>query len=204
MRRYGLNLLELQSNQVTLYHWSQQFADLRPFFQANGLNRPEFRVTLLFRRDETTTHKTGDDFLYGTKIAKDFPKELFISKWTNRFLNESDDQQSSPSINSGLAWDGLADVEISWAALKSSWQRSQSVSCLNCYQPTILVNFGFKQVGMFHRSPNFLRVCPKCNRSFVDDTIKNCRGWMATSLHADVYSRFEIVWGKRFQRESQL
>ena len=203
VRRCGLNLLELQTNQVTVHHWSKQHADLRPFFKTNGFTRPKVEVTLLARRDETITHKTGDDFLYGTKIAQDFPIELFVSKWNNRFVNESDDQQASPTTNSGLAWEGLEDGEIPWAALKSAWQRSQAVSCLNCDQPTILVQFGLKQVGMSNRLPNFLRVCPKCNRSFADDTIESCRGWMKANLDADVYPKFEIVWGTRFKPKSK-
>jgi len=203
VRRCGLNLVQIETNQVTVHHWSKQHADLRPFFKTNGFTRPEVQITLLARRDETITHKTGDDFLYGTKIAKEFPIELFTSKWSNRFLNESDDQQASPSTNSGLAWEGLEDGEIPWAALKSAWKRSQSASCLNCDQPPILVQFGLKQVGMFNRSPNFLRVCPKCNQSFIDETITNCRGWMKANLDADVYPKFEIVWGTRFKPESK-
>jgi len=101
-----------QPNQVTVHYWSKQYADLRPFFKTNDLTLPEVQITLLARRDETTAHNTRDDFLYGTKIAQEFPIELFISKWSNRFLNESDDQQASPSTESGLAWDGLADDKI--------------------------------------------------------------------------------------------
>ena len=75
-------------------------------------------------------------------------------------MNEADDQQAALSTNSGFAWNGLEDGQIPWVALKSAWQRSQTVSCLNCNHPTILVNFGLRQVGMFNRSPNFQRQHP--------------------------------------------
>jgi len=105
--------------------------------------------------------------------------------------------------NSGFTWDGIEDGKIPWGALKSAWQRSQPASCLNYDQPTILANFGLRHVGLFNRSPNFVSVCPKCQRSFVDESIKDVAGWMAANLNTDFYPRFEINWGKRFNRELQ-
>ena len=197
MRRCGLNLIDIHPNQVTVYHWSQQLADLRPFFKSHQLTSPDVQVTLIDRKKEIATNKTGDDFLYGQPIAKDFPVELFVSKWNNRFQREQDDHLAAPRTNSGLAWEGLELGKIPWTALKSAWQRSKSVSCLNCSGETILVNLGYRQVGVFNRSPNFVSVCPQCRRSFVDDSITDVPGWMAANLKTDFCPVGEVVWGKR-------
>lgn len=197
VRRCGLNLIHVQPSQVLIHHWSQQLADLRPFFQAHRLTSPDVQVTLLERKKESSTHKTGDDFLYGQPIAHDFPIELFVTNWNNRFQEESDDHLAAPKTNSGFAWDGLETGQIPWVALKSAWQRSQPSSCLNCSAETILVNFGFRQVGLFNRSPNFVSVCPNCRRSFVDESITDVAGWMAENLKTDFYPMGEVVWGKR-------
>lgn len=200
VRRCGLNLAEVHPNQVMVHHWSQQLADLRPFFKAHRLSSPDVQVTLVDRKKEIATLKTGDDFLYGQSIARDFPIERFISKWDSRFQQESDDHLVAPKTNSGLAWDGLELGRIPWAALKSAWQRSQSASCLNCSGDTILVNFGYRQVSLFNRSPNFVSICSQCQRSFVDESIKDVAGWMAANLKTDFCPVGEVVWGKRVER----
>jgi hypothetical protein len=200
VRRCGLNLIHVQPNQVTIHHWSQQLADFRPFFKDHHLTSPDVQVTLLDRKKETTTHKTGDDFLYGQPMAKDLPIELFVTKWNNSFQRESDDHLAAPMTNSGFAWDGLEAGQIPWMVLKSAWQRSQSASCLNCSGETILVNFGYRQVGLFNRSPNFVSVCPQCQRSFVDESITDVVGWMEANLKTDFCPVWEVVWGKRVER----
>jgi hypothetical protein len=101
--------------------------------------------------------------------------------------------------DSCLVWDGLELGRIPWAALKSAWQRSQSASCLNCSGATILVNFGYRQVGVFNRSPNFVSVCPHCRRSFVDEAIKDIAGWIAANLKTDFCPAGKVVWGKRME-----
>ncbi len=200
VRRSGLNLIAVQPNQVTIHHWSQQLADLRPFFKDNQLASPDVQVTLLDRKKEFATNKSGDDFQYGQPIAKDFPIELFLSKWNNRFQQEHDDHLAAPMTNSGLAWDGIAVGQIPWCALKSAWQRSQSSSCLNCSRETILVNFGYRQVGVFNRSTNFVSVCPQCRRSFVDESITDVAWWITANLKTDFCPVGEVVWGKRVDR----
>lgn len=204
VRRCGLNLIDIHPNQVVVHHWSQLLADLRPFFKEHLLTSPDVRVTLIDRKKEIATNKNGDDFLYGQTIAKDFPLEQFVSKWENRFQQESDDHLAAPMTNSGLAGDGLELGRIPWGALKSAWQRSQPTSCLNCSGETILVNFGYRQVGLFNRSPSFVSVCPQCRRSFVDDSIKDVAGWMAYNLETDFCTVGEVVWGRRVARAEIL
>jgi len=186
VRRCGLNLVEIQSNQVTVHYWSDQLADLRPFFKASGLASPEVRVALVNRKTEVIAHKTGDEFRFGQRVAQDFPIEQITSKWQNRLVNQPDDDQAVPMSRSGYAWDGVEYGEIPWAAIKSAWRRMQPIICLNCDQPNILVNFGLPRVSFFRHAPRFISVCAKCQRSFLDDSITDVGGWMEANLDEDV------------------
>ena len=85
--------------------------------------------------------------------------------------------------------------------------------CQNCSGETILTNFGLRQVGTFNRSPNFVRVCVPCRRSFVDDSIKDdsikddsikdVRAWIVANIDAEVWPTHEMVWGKRLKLEAK-
>lgn len=201
VRRCGLNLLELRPDHVLVHHWGQHLADLRPFFKQHGLARPENVVELRDRKKEITTTKTGDDFLFGAKIATDFPLDLFVSKWNNRFSIEPDDWQAAPNTNSGFAWDGVEDGRIPWAAMKSAWRQAGPGVCLNCSGQTVLVNFGLPWTGMLSRSPRLESVCPTCRRVFRDEAV-DVKAWMAANLDADVQHGFEMVWDRRTMREA--
>ena len=203
VRRCSLNLLELQSGRVLVDHWGSHRADLKPFFKDHGLARPEIEVVLRDRKKEATTTLTGDSFLYGVPIASDFDLNLFLSKWERRFENEADDGMAAPGTSSLFAWNGLQGGFIPWAALKSAWRRGAGVVCQNCSGPTFLTNFGLRQVGMFNRSPNFVRVCVPCRRSFVDDSIKDVRAWIVANIDAEVWPTHEMVWGKRLKLEAK-
>ena len=196
VRRCSLNLLEVLSESVVVHNWGSHRADLKPFFKDHGLARPEIEVVLRDRKNETVSTLPGDSFLYGVPLASDFDLELFQSKWQKRFVNESDDLEAAPGTSSGFAWEGLPDGSIPWAALKSAWRRVAPVSCQNCSGPSILTNFGLRQVGTFNRSPNFVRVCVPCRRSFVDDSIKNVRAWIVANIDAEVWPTHEMVWGR--------
>ncbi len=197
-RRCGLNLLEIQSNRVHVQFWGTNGqADLKPFFKQHGLARTDIVVELRDRKKEIVTTLTGDSFLYGVPIASDFPLELFQEKWEQRFVYEPNDSQAAPQTASGFAWDGIEDGLIPWAAMKSAWRRGASGVCQNCSGETLLVNFGHRQVGLFNRSPNFVSVCQKCRRSFVDDSIKGVAGCMEANLETDFCPVGEMVWGKR-------
>lgn len=199
VRRCGLNLLELRPDHVLVHHWGPHLADLRPFFKQHGLARSEITVELQDRKKEISTEKTGDSFLYGSQIAADFPLDLFVSKWNNRFSIEPDDWQAAPGTNSGFAWADVEDNRIPWAALKSAWRRAAPGVCLNCDGETVLVNFGLPWTGMLSRTPRFESVCGTCLRVFRDETV-DVKAWMAVNLESDVQPRFEIVWGKRVER----
>ncbi len=190
-----MNLIEVNPKQVLVHHWSQQIADLRPFFQANQLTIPDVQVTLLDRKKEFATNKSGDDFQYGQPIAKDFPIELFVSKWINRFQHERDDHLAAPRTNSGLAWDGLELGQIPWAALKSAWQFAISI------MPELLWRINPGQLWLssgrcLQSLTNFTSICPHCRRSFVDDSIKDVPGWITANLKTDFYRLVKWCGGR--------
>jgi hypothetical protein len=200
LRRCSLNLLEVHPGRVVVHHWGQQgMGDLRPFFKTHGLARPEVQVVVRDRKQETVTTQHGDEFLYGVPIAPDFDLELFMRKWGRRFEQEPDDLQAAPQTGSGFAWAGVPDSYIPWAALKSAWRRSDPGVCLNCSGGTFLTNFGLRPVGMFNRSPNFVRVCGTCRRSFVDESVKDVPAWIVANLDAEVRPDAEMMWGKRLK-----
>lgn len=199
VRRCGLNLLELRPEKVVVHYFGQHQADLRTFFKEQGLTRPEIVVSMRDRKKEIVSTKTGDEFLFGSRITDDFPFQLFMSKWGHRFSNEADDWQAAPGTWSGFAWADTEDNRIPWAALKSAWRRAAPLICQNCNKPTILTNFGHPWIGMLNRMPRFDYVCSNCRRSFADDTLKDVGKWMTANLDPDVQPEYEMIWGKRVQ-----
>lgn len=204
VRRCGLNLLEVQADQVVIHYWGQNgLADLRPWFKAHRLARPEIKIVVRDRKKEVTVVQHGDDFLYGDRIAPDFPLDLYLSKWGRRYEQEADDSSAAQGTSSGFAWQGLDDGVIPWAALKSAWRRTAPTICQNCDTPTILTNFGLRQVGMLSRSPNFIRVCGACRRSYRDESVKDVGAWIVKNLDAEVRPGYEMVWDKRVTWEGR-
>ena len=202
VRRCSLNLLELQPGRVVVDHWGSNRADLKPFFKSHGLARPEIEIVLRDRKKEATTTLTGDEFLYGVPLASDFDLELFLSKWARRFEQEADDWAAAPGTSSRFAWDGTPDGSIPWAAMKSAWRRVGGVACQNCSGPTLLVNFGLRQVGMFNRAGFVEHVCGACLRTFRDEAV-DVKAWMAANLDAEVWPEDELIWGRRVARTTE-
>jgi len=201
VRRCRLNLLELHPEQVVVHHWGQHCADLRPFIKIHRLACPEVEVVLRDRKKEIVTTQTGDDFLFGDRLAAAFPLDLYLSKFNNRFSNEADDWTPAPGTRSGFAWEGVEDNRIPWVAMKSAWRRATRMICLNCNTPTILVSFGQPWTGLLNRSPRFVHVCGACQRSFRDESVKDVPGSMAANLDAEARPDAEMVWDRRVKRE---
>ena len=81
VRRCKLNLLELRPGCVIVHHWGQQGqGDLRPFFKKHGLAKRGVRVAMIDRKRETTTVQTGDDLLYGERLAPFWPWKAYQTK----------------------------------------------------------------------------------------------------------------------------
>src|ERR1700677_2802165 len=88
-RRCKLDVIELQPGRVVVQYWGQQgHGDLRPFFKLHGLARNEIEVVLIDRKRDATTILSGDDFLYGNKLAEAFPVEQYSSKSQKRQIEE--------------------------------------------------------------------------------------------------------------------
>lgn len=195
VRRCGLNLLEILRERVGVHHWGLRgLADLRPFFKTHRLAIPEIEIVLRDCKKEVATTQHGDDFLYGDRLAADWPLDLYLMKWRGRFLDQPDDWTAAPGTWSGYAWAGLDSNQIPWAALKSAWRHGQAIPCRNCDGPTILVNFGEPWPGLFRRSPRFVYVCRACQRSFLDDSARDVGAWLDLHLDAQVRPGFVMVW----------
>lgn len=203
VRRCSLNLLEIQPGRVVVHHWGSHRADLKPFFKTHGLARPEIDVVLKDRKKETVTTLTGNSFLYGVPLVSDFDLDLFHSKWNRRFERQDDDWMAALGTSSGFAWDGIPDGLIPWVAMKSAWRWVGGVVCQNCSGPTILVNFGLRQVGVFNRCGFVEHVCRECRRSFRDESV-DVKAWIMANLDAEVWPGFEMVWGKRVKWEPRV
>jgi hypothetical protein len=204
VRRCRLNLLELGPDQVVVHYWSQHGqADLRSFFKQHRLARSEVVVELRERKKEVITTQTGDDFLFGDRLAPNFPLDRFSDKWARRFERQPDDWQAAPGTWSGFAWEGVEDNRIPWAAMKSAWRRATPLTCLNCDQPTLLVNFGNPWTGLFDRLPRFTHACGTCRRSFADASVKDVAGWLAMNLDPEVRPGYGMVWDRRVARHSK-
>lgn len=200
VRRCRLNLLELCPDQVVVQFWAQHRANLRPFFKTHRLARPDVEVVLRDRKNEVVATQTGDDFLFGSQLAANFPLDLFQNKFASRFTTEPDDWLAARGTTSGFAWEGVECDRIPWAALKSAWRRARPMICPNCDTPTLLVNFGHPWTGMLSRTPRFIHVCGKCRRSFTDYMVNDVAGWMAANLDPEVQPGFEMAWDRRVRR----
>jgi hypothetical protein len=195
VRRCSLNLLELRPGRVVVHHWGQQGqGDLRPFFKQHGLARKGVKVALLDRKREVSTARHGDDFLFGQPLPPFWPWEAYRSKW-RRDVEEADDWTAAPHSWSGFAWEGIEPNRIPWAALKSAWRRESAPHCLNCDQPTTLVNFGFPWSGMFSRRTLFVYGCGRCRRLFEDNTVRDVPRWVVANLDAEVWPVYDMMWG---------
>lgn len=203
-RRCGLNLIEQSPGKIVVSYWCQTgLANVRPFFKKHQLARNDVQVFLKDRKKEIVTSHTGDDFLFGEKLAADWPMDLFLMKWRWRFLSQPDDWTAAPVTWSGYAWEGLEPNRIPWAALKSAWRRGNAFPCQNCDRPTILVNFGEPWTALFRRSPRFIYVCRVCHRSFRDESVKEAGAWIAANLDAEVLPNFMMNWDYRVMVESR-
>jgi hypothetical protein len=197
-RRCGLNLIEQSPGIVVVSYWGQTgLADVRPFFKKHQLARNDVQVVLRDRKKEIVISHPGDEFLFGEKLATDWPLGLYLMKWRWRFLSQADDLTAAPETWSGYAWEGLESNQIPWAALKSVWRRGSAIPCRNCDRPTILVNFGEPWTGLFRRSPRFIYVCHACRWTFLDESMIDFRKWMLANLDAQVRPDFAMTWDQQ-------
>lgn len=200
-RRCRLNLIEIAPSKVVVSYWSQTgMADMREFCRQQQLARNDVAVVLNDLKNGVLAMRTGDDFLFGEPLAADWPLELFLSKWRQRFVGEPDDWTAAPRTWSGYAWADLEPNRIPWAALKSFWRGGDAIPCQNCDRPMILVNFGAPWTGMLRRSPRFVRVCGACRRSILDGSVQDAGAWVNSALDAQVQPEFVMLHDRRVRR----
>jgi hypothetical protein len=180
LRRCGLILVEIDLPQVNVQHWGQLVCDLRPFFKKQELTGDEIRVRLLNRKKEIATEKCGRDFLYGAPLAPNFPFEIVNQKWLQRSVIELDDDTLAPLSQQEVYTRNVGP--ITWGTLKSIWQRNDPDVCPNCEQSTsIVVSYRMRVCGFYRFSPDVIRICAKCRRSFVDSS-RNMREWIRENV----------------------
>ena len=127
VRRCRLNLLELRPGQVVVHYWGQDGqADLRPFFKQHRLARKNVRVILIDRKREISTVQFGDDFLYGERLVRFWPLEVYCvrayrKKWEQRFTEESDDWTPAPWSGSNYCWEGVMLAAVSAGPKIAGW-----------------------------------------------------------------------------------
>jgi hypothetical protein len=92
VRRCRLNLIELQSQRIVVYHWGKDGrGDLRPFFTKHFLAKRGTEVVVIDRKQEIITSQPSADFLDGEPLAEDFPLPRYLRKWRPRKTVEAED-----------------------------------------------------------------------------------------------------------------
>jgi hypothetical protein len=196
-RRCKLNLIEFLPERLVVHHWGKEGkADLRPCFKRHALAKQSVEVFLIDRKREVITVQPGDDFLYGARLPKDWPWELYLHKWRRRESKEPDDWTPAPGSWSSFCWTEIEPGLVPWAVLKSMWLRETAPLCLNCDKPPILVGFGRVQCGMFNWRDRFVRFCPECQRLFEDGCPSDLGKWVVANLDEPLLPGFQRVWGK--------
>jgi hypothetical protein len=195
-RRCGLNLIELHPGRVVVHHWGQQRANLWPFFKQHGLARKGVQVALIERKRETTTVQTGDAFLYGERLAKEFPLRVYQRKWRRRNIEEQDDWTPAPCSGSNYCWEGIQQGFVPWRVLKAAWRHENAPLCRNCDKPTLLTVFGFFVAGFYKLEPRVVRICPQCTSQFKDGSAWGGLAWMVANLDGPLLPSAEIRFGK--------
>lgn len=180
LRRCGLILVEVELPQVHVQHWGELDGDLRPFFKKQQLTGDDIRVKIRNRKKEFPIEKSGQDFLYGNPLAPDFPFELVHQRWLQRSVIEIDDDTLAPLSQREVHAPNVGP--ITWGTLKSIWQKNAPDACPNCDQSTsIVVSYRMRPCGFYKFSPDVIRICARCRRSFVDSS-RNMRDWIRENV----------------------
>jgi hypothetical protein len=196
VRRCKLNLIEIQPGRVVVHFWGQQRANLLPFFKQHGLATKVVKVALIDRKRETTTVQTGDAFLYGERLAEEFPLGVYQRKWRWRAIDEQDDWTPAPCSGSNYCWEGIQQGFVPWKVLKAAWRHENAPLCRNCDKPTLLTVFGFFVAGFYKLEPRVVRICLQCTSQFKDGSAWGGPAWMVANLDERLLPCAETRFGK--------
>ena len=195
-RRCKLNLIEMHPGRVIVHFWGQEgCGNLRPFFKQHGLATKGVQAVLIDRKRETTTVQTGDAFLYGERLAEEFPLRVYLGKWRRRTIEEPNDCQAAPCSGSNYRWEGVEQRWIPWRVLKSAWRHEDAPLCQNCDQPTFLLSFGYFACGFYKRGPRVVRICPLCGSRFEDHSPWDGPEWMVANLDEPLLPCADLMFG---------
>jgi hypothetical protein len=171
-------------------------ADLRPFFKQHSLAKQSVQVALIDRKRETITAQTGDAFLYGERLAEEFPLDVYLEKWRRRAVEEPDDWTPAPCSGSNYCWEGVEQRRIPWRVLKSAWRHENPPLCQNCDRPTLLTAFGYFTCGCYKRGPEVVRICPLCGSEFEDHSPWGGPEWMLANLDEPLLPTADLMFGR--------
>jgi hypothetical protein len=196
VRRCKLNLLELRPGRIVVHHWGQQgIADLRPFLKQHRLARKSVQVALIDRKRELATVQTGADFLFGERLANNFPANRYEEKWRRRATEEPDDWTPAPCSASNYCWEGVEQGLLPWRVLKSAWRHEGAPPCQNCDRPTLLTAFGSFACGLYKRAPTVVRICPLCGSRFEDHSPWDGPQWVLANLDGPLLPSADLMFG---------
>jgi hypothetical protein len=197
VRRCRLNLPELHPERVVVHHWGQQgIADLRPFFKQHRLARKNVQVALIDRKRELTSVQTGADFLFGERLADNFPVKAYEEKWRRRAIEETGDWTPAPCSGSNYCWEGVEQGRVPWRVLKSAWRHEDAPPCRNCDRPTLLTAFGHFACGFYKRGPTVVRICPLCRSRFEDHSPWGGPAWLLANLDGPLLPSADLMFGR--------
>jgi hypothetical protein len=196
VRRCKLNLLELRPGRVVVHCWGKQGqGDLRAFFKKHSLAKQGVEVFLIDRKRERTTVRTSDAFLYGERLAEDFPLRVYLEKWRRRATEEAGDWMPAPCSGSNYCWEGVEQQWIPWRVVKSAWRHEDAPLCPNCDRPTLLTAFGHFACGFCKRGSTVVRLCPRCRSRFEDHSPWDGPAWMRANLDEPLLPTADLMFG---------
>lgn len=166
LRRCDLNLIEFRTARVTVSYWTRS-ADLHSLLKCRSLLAAGVDVALVRRKNGQITLTSGDQYLRGEAIGPTFPFAVYRERWERRHEQQPDDATAAPASPSSYSWDGVAEKQIPWAALKAVW-RTDAAVCPNCDVPDVLYRFDWRRSGFFNTHAAAWRACERCRRSFEE------------------------------------
>lgn len=189
-RRCRLKLITVRRGSVEVQYWNKQgLGDLRPFFKLHQLHDENVEVILIDRKRESSELKRGDDFKYGERLQRDFPFDLYWTKWRRSADQDRDDWFSAPFSETSFGWKQTGPGSIPWIVLKSIWRRSTTMECLNCDRPTLVTRIDSQSFGMCYNMRRYLyHACNKCRRTFE---VPIQRRWIVENIDQSLWPDFE-------------
>jgi len=174
LRRCRLNLVTLESGQITVRHWGQDArADLLRLLKATaGVGRKPLPVE--FHDDETgrITACMHTDLREGVALPEDWPLPAFVGKFQLRRRDEPGDDSPAPIAGVGLVQPIPSLDPWTWADLKAYWTSHVPLHCPDCDRPAVLASRGCVKIDAFRWRLRHVHVCTFCRTQHVRDPLR--------------------------------